>query len=233
MYIEGVVINYKWKLEGMEQYSLLGMAYRTQKEITQCDESCWLNAVNAMIDNVSKGNKGRANGDKKKIIRSLQEDYKCNWRKDLRNSNMGGNGNSSKWWHSKFKKVMKSEQYLNGPRFDVQIAMARLRLGLHGLPVETGNWAKQKFVECKCDRCSLNKVGTIVHCFMCPGNNKWLKPRGILRMSEKKLIQDYEKSVGVGKTGYQGFSQLIQVSCPLLCNLCKTLRKCKLDFTVV
>ena len=88
---------------------------------------------------------------------------------------------------------MKREQYLDGPRSDVQIAMARLRLGVNGLPVETGRWAKQKFVEQKCDRCSLNKVGTIVHCLMCPGNRKWLKPRGILRMSEKKLIKIMKK----------------------------------------
>ena len=74
----------------MEQHSLLGKAYRTQIDITQCDESCWQNTVNTMIEYASTGKEGRANEDKKAIIRSLQEDYKYNWRKELRNSNLGG-----------------------------------------------------------------------------------------------------------------------------------------------
>ena len=188
LYIEGLARPFVF-LEKEDKGSLLGAALQTQKELVGCDQECWLLTIQEVEDKITNLNSGKKTGNKAEIIKILRNDYKKNWRKELKDCNMNGRRNSRARWYRKFKRVMKRENYLNGPKSDIQVAIARLRLGGHNFPVEMGRWANKKFIDRKCDRCQLNKVGTILHCFQCIGNTKWLHMRGIRINNEKRLIK--------------------------------------------
>ena len=162
LYIEGLAraLRFRNKLELEDEASLLGAALNTQKELAGCDQECWLLAIQQVEQKIASLNEGRKAEDKAQIIQLLRRDYKRNWQKELRGCNLNGHRNSRARWYQKFKKHMKREEYLNGPRSEIQVAMVRLRLGGHNFPAETGRWAKLKFVDRKCDRCSANKIGT-------------------------------------------------------------------------
>ena len=96
---------------------------------------------------------------------------------------------------------MRREEYLNGPRSEIQLAIARLRLGGHNFPVETGRCAKIAFVQRKYDRGSLNNVGTILHCFQFTGNKEWLEHRGMQVNNEKRLVKIMKNPSMAAKLG--------------------------------
>ena len=75
-------------------------------------------------------------------------------------------------WYWQFKSNMGKEAYLSGPKSEVQVAMARLRIGGHGLPIETGRWDNIEVSHRICQECDLNEIGNEWHLFRCPAMQK-------------------------------------------------------------
>ena len=176
LYVEGLAraLRFRNILEQEDSSSLLRAGFKTQEELASCGQECWFLTLQTVEDRITTLNGGKKAEDKAEMVEMLRKDYNRNWQTKLRDSNLEGKRNSRTRWYRKFKNHMKREEYLNGPKSEIQVAMARLRLGGHNFPVETGRWAKKEFTERKCERCQLNKVGTILHCFQCSGNASWL-----------------------------------------------------------
>ena len=191
LYLEGLAraLKYKNKIDTEENESLLGLACRTQEDMAEHQEDCWLSTLTAVEQEITQANAGKAVADKAEIINVLKDDYKRQWQKTLKAIAKSGNKNSRVTWYRKFKKNMKRESYLNGTRSGSQLTMARLRLGGHHFPVETGRWAGTPLPQRKCKRCSANKTGSILHCFQCPGNKHHLQPWRVYISNEMKLIK--------------------------------------------
>ena len=180
LYLEGLAraLKYKNKLNNEEDESLLGLARRTQEDMAEHREECWLSTLTAAKQEITRTNLGKTVTDKAEIVEILKSDYKRHWQKTLRANVEYGKKNSRIKWYRKFKKCIKREKYLNGARSEIQLTMARLRLGGHHLPVETGRWAGIPFTQSKCKRCNTDRVGTISTVSNAQGMSTIYNPEG-------------------------------------------------------
>ena len=95
------------------------------------------------------------------------------------------------------------EEYLNCARSEIQLALARLRLG-----------GQIDFMQRKGKRCKLDKVSTILHCFQCPGNEHILNSRGVRVGSEKRLVKIVKNLSTAAKMGIRDLINFLQVCAP-------------------
>ena len=191
LYLEGLAcaLKYKNKIDNKENESLLGLARRTQEDMAEHQEDCWLSTLTVVEQEITQANSGKAVANKAEAIDVLKSDYKKQWRKTLKAIAESGKTNPRVKWYRKFKKSMKRESYLNGARSGIQLTMVKLRLGGHHFPVETGRWAGIPLPQRKCKRCNAHRTGSILYCFQCPGNEHYLQPWRVNITSEKKLIK--------------------------------------------
>ena len=71
--------------------NLLGLARRTQEDMAEHQEDCWLSMLKAVEQEITRANAGKAVVDKTEIINVLKDDYKRQWRKTLKAIANSGN----------------------------------------------------------------------------------------------------------------------------------------------
>ena len=122
LYIEGLAraMKFRNKIE-LEDTAAL----QTHKELMECNQECWLLTIQQVEDKLTCLKAGRLTGDKAELVKLLRKDYEQNWRKELRDCNRNGRRNSRARWYWKLKRNMKREEYLNGPRSNIQVAIVR------------------------------------------------------------------------------------------------------------
>ena len=176
LYIETIarMIQYYEYLSKAPPTSLLGTMLKTQLQLANRRQPSWLGTVKEVLKQVAGPNMSIP--DKATITDKLKNQYNQHWYEHLWGRKRKRASPKLKWYR-KFKPTMKKEDYLNGPRTEIQQAMARFRAGCHNLPVERGRWEKIKFKHRLCPKCSLKAVGDELHIFNCTGY-KHLKVNG-------------------------------------------------------
>ena len=95
---------------------------------------------------------------------------------------------------------MGKEAYLSGPKSEIQIAMARMRIGGHGLPIETGRWGNIQIRNRVCQDCDTNEIGNEWHIFRCPATQKWRPKNRNWGTSKKQIIKKMKTPNATMKT---------------------------------
>ena len=145
--------------------SLLGIMLKTQKQLADRQQSSWLGTVRELLKQLT--NPTMTIPNKASIAEDLQDQFKKDWYEHLW-GRKGKKASPKLKWYRKLKTKMKREDYLNGPRTEIQQAMARFRSGCHNLPVEVGRWERIKYKHRICLKCPLKTVGNEPHIFNCP-----------------------------------------------------------------
>ena len=86
LYLEGLAraLKYKSKIDTKDNESLLGLARRTQEDMAEHQEDCWLSTLRAVEQEITLVNAGKAVADKTEMITVMKDDYKRQWRKTLK-----------------------------------------------------------------------------------------------------------------------------------------------------
>ena len=201
LYIEGMArtVMFWNRIGKAPPDSLLGVALETQVQMADTNYDCWLSELREICANVFPGTTVETM-TKELIVEGFQNDYKHQWYQSLWPPKDTKAVSTQLKWYRRLKSSLGKELYLSGPKSEVQIAMARLRIGGHGLPVETGRWkhieANQRF----CLECDLHEIGNEWHLFRCPATQKW-KPRDASwGTSERQIIKKLKQPNATTKT---------------------------------
>ena len=167
LYIETIArtIQYYEHLTLSPPMSLLGITLKTQKQLADRQQPSWLGTVRVLINQIE--GPAVATMDKASTIDKLKHQYDQHWYEHLWGKKSQKASAKLKWYR-KFKTTMKEEDYLAGPRSEIQQAMARFRTGCHNLPVEVGRWEKTQYKKRLCPRCPTKAIGDELHIFRCP-----------------------------------------------------------------
>ena len=141
LYIEGMArtVAFWNRVSKAPLKSLLGVAMETQVQMADTNYDCWLSELREICSDVFPGKTVKAMS-KADIVEGLKQDYRHHWYQALWPGEDQKKVCTQLKWYRQLKLNMDKETYLNGPKSGVQIAMARLRIGGHGLPVEVGRW---------------------------------------------------------------------------------------------
>ena len=168
--------------------SLLGVALETQVQMADANFDCWLSELREVCSNVFSG-LPVGTMTKETIVEGLQQDYRSHWYQTLWPIGSDKAFSSHLKWYRQFKTTMGKETYLSGPKSEVQMAMARLRIGGHGLPIETGRWGGIEVNHRLCQECDMNEVGNEWHLFRCPAMKKWRPVNANWGTSKRQIIK--------------------------------------------
>ena len=194
LYMEAIArtTQYLQILRKVPAASLLGVALATQDQMAGKDQQCWLLTVKQLINQMHM--EQDVLPDKYEVIDYLKQDYAQNWYCQLWKPKENGRMGTRLRWYHKYKTNIGKEAYLNGPLTGIQKAMARMRLGCHGLPVEVGRWEKKRYKDRICHRCTIGEIGNELHIFRCPANLH-MQPKGFPKVNTiKKLIRTMRKA---------------------------------------
>ena len=190
LYIEGLAraIEYYYLVSQSHPESLLGMTLKTQRQLTASGVSCWMNTIQSIRDalNLTEENEIPS---KTTIVERLRLDYDTQWYTDLWTPKASGRLSTRLKWYHQFKTVMKKESYLNGTKTGMQVAIACLRLGGHGLPVETKRWEGIPYKNRACELCGTGAVGDELHLFQCAALQTMRDSARVLTLSHRKFIK--------------------------------------------
>ena len=143
--------------------------------MAKCGQPCWADTIQEIKRRLFQDPEHKP--DKEEIAGKLQAQYRSEWYNHLWSRNKKGRLSAKLKWYRKLSKDVKKEPYLEGPMTEIQRAMARFRVGGHGLPIEVGRWENIKYKQRLCSRCGLGVVGDELHVFNCDGNDR-MRPKG-------------------------------------------------------
>ena len=194
LYVEALARTFQYLqiLQKSSPTSLLGVALATQEQMAERGTPCWLTSIQAttklmQLEDVESR-------DKSEVVDYLKEDYAQNWYCHLWKPKSNGQISTRLKWYRKYKSNINKEAYLNGPLTGVQKAVARMRVGCHGLPVEVGRWERKKYKDRVCHRCAMGAIGNEPHIFTCPANLP-LQPKGFPRIdTTRKFVRAMRKA---------------------------------------
>ena len=141
LYIEGMArtVVFWNRISKVPLKSLLGVVLETQVQMADTNYDCWMSELREVCNNVFPGTPF-GTMTKEVIVEGFKQDYRRHWYQTLWQTKGRKEMCTHLKWHRQFKSNMGKEAYLSGPKSEVQIAMAWLRIGGHCLPIETGRW---------------------------------------------------------------------------------------------
>ena len=190
LYVEGLAraVAFRNRISKVPLKSLLGVALETQVQMADTNYDCWLSELRAICHDVFP-DKPTGVMTKAEIVEGLKQDYRRHWYQCLWQSEGSKKPGTHLKWYRQFKSCMGKETYLSGPKSEIQIAMARLRIGGHGLPIEMDRWGNIQIINRVCQDCDTNEIGNEWHIFRCPATQKWRPKNRNWGTSKKQIIK--------------------------------------------
>ena len=201
LYIEGVArtVVFWNRISKAPLKSLLGVALETQVQMAATNYDCWLSELREVCSDVFAGS-SVGTMTKEAILEGLKQDYRNHWYQTLWQTGGDKAISTHLKWYRQFKANMGKEAYLSGPKSDIQTAMARLRVGGHDLPIETGRWGGIEASRRFCLECNMNEVGNEWHLFRCPALKKWRPNDANWGTSKRQIIKKMKTPNATMKT---------------------------------
>ena len=190
LYMEGIAraIDYYYLVDQSPPESLLGTAMKTQRQLADCGVQCWLAAIRLILTQL-RVTDGFDDPPKSAILEKLRLNYHQGWYDELWTPKANGRLSKRLKWYRQIKYTMAKEAYLNGVKSETQVALARFRLGGHGLPVETKRWKGVRYRNRTCDQCSTGAIGDELHIFQCEASQHRRAQLKIKRLCKRQFLK--------------------------------------------
>ena len=145
LYVEGIASTVAFwnRVSKAPLKSLLAVALETQVQMADTNYECWMSELRAVSTNIF-GDTPVDTLTKEQIVEGLKQDYRHHWYQALWVTKGRKEMCTHLKWYRQLKSSMGQETYLSGPKSEVQVAMARLRIGGHGPTNRNGKMGQDR-----------------------------------------------------------------------------------------